>query len=59
MDKTKAKRQAERTQLLDQIAQRAGWHSWSVYERHVKNGIVGIQRNPNPNERAVTKRGKK
>jgi hypothetical protein len=48
MDKTSTKRQSQRTAALDAIAQRAGWHSWSVYERNVKNGVVTISKNPNP-----------
>lgn len=58
-DKTSTKRQSERTQELDKIAQRAGWHSWSVYERNVKNGVVGISKNPSPESGKRAAIGKK
>lgn len=47
-DKTSTTRQSKRTAQLDQIAQRAGWHSWTVYETSVKNGLVSIAKNPSP-----------
>lgn len=58
VDKTIRDRQARRTSELDEIARRAGWHSWSVYERHVKNGVVGIAKNPDPAKYTV-KKGRK
>lgn len=47
-DNTSTNRQSNRTAQLDAIARRAGWHSWSVYERNVKNGVVSIAKNPSP-----------
>lgn len=58
VDKTIRDRQAKRTSELDRIARRAGWHSWSVYSRCVKNGVVGILKNPDP-AKHTTRKGRK
>lgn len=57
-DKTSDIRQSRRERALDLIAQRAGWHSWSVYSRNVKNGVVGISKNPNPGDGRATRERK-
>ena len=43
-DYTRAKRQASRRAMLNEIATAAGWASWSEYETAVKNGKVSIEK---------------
>lgn len=44
MDKTTRDRQSRRRAQLDQIAQRAGYKSWSAYETEILNKRAKIQK---------------
>lgn len=45
-DSTATERQTKRRAQLAEIAQRAGWESWSAYETAVLNGKVQIPKKP-------------
>lgn len=45
-DKTSAKRQAARTRKLNEIAQRAGYKSWRIFETEVIHKRAGIEKAP-------------